>query len=64
MNVNDEVITLQKEKGVIIKSWGRDDGQYDWWVELHFESDGKEYSSLIPYKQSELTLLPPSPQQK
>tara|TARA_B100000029_G_scaffold215077_1_gene212918 strand:- start:165 stop:398 length:234 start_codon:yes stop_codon:yes gene_type:complete len=56
MKIDDKVITFQGEKGVIIKPWNRDDGQYSWWVELHFTADGKEYTTLIPYKESELEI--------
>jgi len=56
MKIDDKVITFQGEKGVIIKPWNRDDGQYNWWVELHFTADGKEYTTLIPYKESELEI--------
>ena len=54
MKIDDKVITFQGEKGVILKPWDRDDGQYDWWVELKFTVDNKEYTSIIPYKESEL----------
>ena len=57
MKIDDKVITFQGEKGVIIKPWNRDDGQYNWWVELHFTADGKEYTTLIPYKESELEFV-------
>ena len=53
-SINDKVITFQGEKGVIVKVWNRDDGQYDWWVKLCFTLDGEEYTSVIPYKESEL----------
>ena len=56
MKIDDKGITFQGEKGVIIKPWNRDDGQYNWWVELHFTADGKEYTTLIPYKESELEI--------
>ena len=56
MKIDDKVITFQGEKGVIIKPWNRDDGQYNWWVELHFTADGKEYTTLIHYKESELEI--------
>jgi len=57
MKIDDKVITFQQEKGVILRPWNRDDGQYDWWVELKFTIDDKEYTSIIPYKESELTGL-------
>ena len=57
MKIDDKVITFQGEKGVILRPWNRDDGQYDWWVELKFTIDDKEYTSIIPYKESELTGL-------
>ena len=56
MNINDKVVTFQGESGVIVNSWDRDDDQYHWWVELHFTADGKEYTSRIPYKESELEI--------
>lgn len=56
MKIDDKVITFQQEKGVILKPWTRDDGQYDWWVELKFTLDNKEYTSIIPYKESELEI--------
>ena len=57
MKIGYKVITQQKEIGIIIKPWGRDDKIYDWWVELHFISKGKEYQSEIPYKECELTVI-------
>ena len=57
MKIGDEVLTHQEERGVILKPWNRDDGQYNWWVEIHFTADGEEYTSVIPYKESELTGL-------
>ena len=54
MDIGDKVITFQDEKGVILRPWNRDDGQYDWWIEIHFTVDNKEYTSIIPYKESEL----------
>ena len=57
MKIGDKVITHQKEIGIIIKPCGRDDKIYDWWVELHFISKGKEYQSEIPYKECELTVI-------
>jgi len=56
MDIGDKVLTHQGESGVILKPWSRDDGQYHWWVELHFTSDNKEYVSVIPYNKSELTV--------
>ena len=55
MKINDKVLTHQGESGVVLKPWDRDDGQYHWWVELKFTVDNKEYTSIIPYKESELT---------
>ena len=57
LKVGDKVITHQNEKGVITKPWGREDKTYDWWVELHFKSKGKDYQSEIPYKECELTVI-------
>ena len=54
MNIGDKVLTHQGESGVVLKPWDRDDGQYHWWVELHFTADNKEYTSVIPYHESEL----------
>jgi len=56
MNINDKVITFQGESGVIVKPWDRDDGQYNWWVELKFTLCGQEYTTRIPYKESELEI--------
>ena len=39
---------------MIVKPWDRDDGQYNWWVELKFTLDNTEYTSRIPYKEKEL----------
>ena len=49
MDIGDKVLTHQGESGVILKPWSRDDGQYHWWVELHFTADNKEHVSVIPY---------------
>ena len=54
MDIGDKVLTHQGESGVVLKPWDRDDGQYHWWVELHFTVDNKEYTSVIPYHESEL----------
>ena len=56
MDIGDKVLTHQGESGVVLKSWDRDDGQYHWWVELHFTADNKEHVSVIPYNKSELTV--------
>ena len=57
LKIGDKVVTYQKERGIIIKPWGREDKIYDWWVEIHFKSKGKEYQSEIPYKECELTVV-------
>jgi len=57
LKIGDKVITYQKETGIIIKPWDRKDKIYDWWVELHFKSKGKNYQSLIPYKECQLTVI-------
>ena len=57
LKIGDKVVTYQKERGIIIKPWGREDKIYDWWVEIHFKSKGKEYQSEIPYKECELTVI-------
>ena len=57
LKIGDKVITYQKERGIIIKPWGREDKVYDWWIEIHFESKGKNYQSQIPYKECELTVI-------
>ena len=57
LKVGDKVITDQKERGIIIKPWGREDNIYDWWVEIHFKSEGKDYQSQIPYRESELRVI-------
>ena len=54
MKINDKVLTHQGDRGVVLKSWDRDDRQYHWRVELHFTADNKEYTSVIPYHESEL----------
>lgn len=60
MKVGDKVIAAHsfnpiKESGVIVGPWIGD--RYDWWVDLTFISEGVEYTSTIPYYESELTLL-------
>ena len=54
--INDKYITLKGESGVIVKPWDRDDGQYNWWVKLKFTVDNTEYTSRIPYKESDLRI--------
>ncbi len=60
MKVGDKVIAVHnfnpsiKESGVIVGPWIGD--RYDWWVDLTFISEGVEYTSTIPYYESELTL--------
>ena len=60
LKIGDKVITHQKERGIIIKPWGREDNIYDWWVEIEFKSKGINYQSPIPYpipyKECELTV--------
>ena len=61
LKVGDKVIAIHnfnpsiKESGVIVRPWIGD--RYDWWVDLTFISEGVEYTSTIPYYESELTLL-------
>ena len=61
LKVGDKVIAAHnfnpsiKESGGIVGRWIGD--RYDWWVDLTFISDGVEYTSTIPYYESELTLL-------
>ncbi len=61
LKVGDKVIAAHnfnpsiKESGVIVGPWIGD--RYDWWVDLTFISEGVEYTSTIPYYESELTLL-------
>ena len=63
LKVGDKVIAAHdfnpsiKERGIIIKPWGRKDNIYDWWVEIHFKSEGKDYQSQIPYRESELRVI-------
>jgi len=57
LKTGDKVITHQKERGIIIKPWGREDKIYDWWVEIEFKSKGINYQSPIPYKECELTVI-------
>ena len=57
LKIGDKVITYQKERGIIIKPWRRKDKIYDWWIEIHFKSKGKDYQSQIPYKECELTVI-------
>ena len=54
MNIGNRVITHEEERGIIVRPWNRDDGQYNWWVDIHFIADGTNYTSTIPYKESEL----------
>ena len=56
LKIGDKVITHQKERGIIIKPWRREDNIYDWWVEIEFKSKGINYQSQIPYKEDELEL--------
>ena len=61
LKVGDKVIAAHnfnpsiKESGVIVGPWGGEG--YAWWVDLTFSSEGVEYTSTIPYYESELTLL-------
>ena len=57
LKIGDKVITYQKERGIILKPWGREDNIYDWWVEIEFKSKGINYQSQIPYKENELEVL-------
>ena len=57
MKIGDKVITYQKERGIILKPWGREDSMYDWWIEIHFKSKDINYKSQIPYKEYELTVI-------
>ena len=61
LKVGDKVIAAHnfnpsiKESGVIVGPWVGEG--YAWWVDLTFISEGVEYTSTIPYYESELTLL-------
>ena len=61
MKVGDKVIAAHNfnpsitESGVIVGPWVGEG--YAWWVDLTFISEGVEYTSTIPYYESELTLL-------
>ena len=57
MKIGDKVITHQKERGIILKPWGRKDKIYDWWIEIKFKSKDINYKSQIPYKECELTVI-------
>ena len=54
MKVGDAVNTHDNESGVIVSKWVGT--RYSWWVDLTFISEGVEYTSTIPYRESELTL--------
>ena len=55
LKIGDAVTTHDNENGIIVSKWVGT--RYSWWVDLTFISEGVEYTSTIPYRESELTLL-------
>ena len=58
LKIGDSVTTHDNESGVIVSQWVGT--RYSWWVDITFTYDEKEYTSTIPYRESELTLLQPN----
>ena len=54
LKIGDAVTTHDNENGIIVSKWVGT--RYSWWVDLTFISEGVEYTSTIPYRESELTL--------
>ena len=55
LKIGDRIKTHKGESGVIIREaeyWM----QYDWWVEINFVDNGKEYVTMEPYRTEELAL--------
>jgi len=55
LKIGDTVTTYDNESGIIVSEWVGT--RYNWWIDITFTYDGKEYTSTIPYRESELTLL-------
>lgn len=53
----DTVETHKGERGVISRPFENEG--YDWWVEIDFVDDGTEFSTLEPYRETELTWIVP-----
>jgi len=54
MKEGDAVTTHDNESGVIVSKWVGT--RYSWWVDITFTYEGVQYTSTIPYRESELTL--------
>ena len=54
MKIGDIVANKIQESGIIVSPWIGT--EYDWWVDITFTYDGKEYTSTIPYREHELKL--------
>lgn len=54
MEIGDEVLTRNGERGTIVKKWEHNDDSYDWWVEIPFNHKGKDYITKLPFKKSDL----------
>ena len=53
--VGDKVRTCHNEIGQIEKPYTDEQNSYDWWIELRFMFEGREFTTSEPYKNSELT---------
>jgi hypothetical protein len=54
LKIGDTVTTHDNESGVIVSQWVGT--RYNWWVDITFTYDEKEYVSTIPYREHELKL--------
>ena len=54
MKIGDTVTTYDNDSGIIVSEWVGT--RYNWWIDITFTYDGKEYTSTIPYREHELKL--------
>lgn len=54
LKIGDAVTTHDNESGVIVSKWVGT--EYNWWVDITFTYDEKEFTSTIPYREHELEL--------
>ena len=47
LNIGDKVTNEIQESGIIVRPWTGT--EYDWWVDITFTYEGKEFTSTIPY---------------
>ena len=55
MKSGDSVLTSHGETGTLEKRWDHNDDSYDWWVRIDFTFEGRDYTTLEPWKERDLS---------